>query len=267
MLRPDVNGHLKSVESIRRVGSPLATHELDLCLPGPIIRNSRLLRRLSASAVDEMLRLAVHRKYPANSVIIEQNTPADRFCLLVKGAARHFFITPDGKKAYLLWLMPGDAFGAASLLAEQSDFLVSTETSSESHVLTWLRPTIRALASRYPQLLDNGLSIACDYLVWYLATHLSLISDTGSRRLAHVLVSLARGIGRKVPNGISLEVTNEQLASTANLTHFTVSRLLSHWQRTGALSKARGRVLLRDPELLFRASGASPIFSTRQSAL
>jgi len=225
--------------------------------PNSLVHNSRLLRRLSPTALEEVFRAAVQRSYPANVVIVEQNTRADRLFLLVKGCARYFFLTPDGKKAYLLWLTPGDAFGAASLLAEQSEFLVSTETSADSQVLMWQRPTIRDLATRYPTLLENGLSIASDYLVWYLATHLSLISDTARGRLAHVLLSLARGIGRKHPKGISLEVTNEQLANTAHLTHFTVSRLLSKWQRNGALSKGRGRIILCHPELLFKYSSSS----------
>ena len=225
--------------------------------PNALVRNSRLLRRLSPTALEEVFRAAAQRSYPSNVVIIEQNTRADRLFLLVKGCARYFFLTPDGKKAYLLWLTPGDAFGAASLLAEQSEFLVSTETSADSQVLMWQRPAIRDLASRYPTLLENGLAIASDYLVWYLATHLSLISDTAPERLAHVLLSLARGIGRKHPKGISLEVTNEQLANTAHLTHFTVSRLLSKWQRNGALSKGRGRIILCHPELLFKYSNSS----------
>jgi len=43
------------------------------------------------------------------------------------------------------------------------------------------------------------------------------------------LSSLASGIGRKCPDGIDLEITNEQLANTANITLFTTSRLMSEW--------------------------------------
>jgi CRP-like cAMP-binding protein len=43
---------------------------------------------------------------------------------------------------------------------------------------------------------------------------------------------------------------NEDLASGANVTLFTVSRILSKWQREGILHKRRGKVILRQPELL-----------------
>jgi CRP-like cAMP-binding protein len=151
----------------------------------------------------------------------------------------------------LLWLAPGDIFGGATLLPQPSCFLVGTELVKDSSVLLWRRNTIRTLAARYPKLLENGLAIATDYLTWYLASHLGLVFRTARQRLAHVLVSLASGIGRKCPDGIDLEITNEQLANTANITLFTTSRLMSEWQRRGALAKTRGRVLLRNPEQLF----------------
>jgi CRP-like cAMP-binding protein len=146
--------------------------------------------------------------------------------------------------------MPGDVFGGASLLTEPADFIVNTEATMECVVLVWQRDVIRTIAANYPRILENSLSIACDYLVWYLATHLSLICHTARERLAHVLVSLAHGIGRRTPSGIILEITNEQLANTANITPFTVSRLLSEWQRVGLISKDRGKLLLYHPEQL-----------------
>lgn len=249
--RTDPYGNSKAGASFRRHPPFTAQRDSDPLQTDPTVRNCRFLQNLSGLELDEVVQSAAYRRYPANTLIAEQNSVADRLFLLVKGSARYFFLTPDGRKAYLLWLTPGDAFGTASLLAEPADFLVSTEIISESWVLTWPRPMIRALAVRYPRLVENGLSIACDYLVWYLATHLSLICDSGRQRLAHVLLSLARGIGRKRTNGISLDVTNEQLANTAHLTHFTVSRLLNEWQRKGVLSKSRGTILLSHPEQLF----------------
>jgi CRP-like cAMP-binding protein len=93
--------------------------------------------------------------------------------------------------------------------------------------------------------MDNALSIAADYIEWDLDLHISLNRSSARERLAAVLVYLARGIGQKMPGGLEVEVTNEDLAAAAGLTLFTVSRLLSEWQRSGAIVKSRGRVLLR----------------------
>jgi len=84
----------------------------------------------------------------------------------------------------------------------------------------------------------------------YRALHLSLVCHSARQRLATVLVNLATGIGQRVPEGVQLDVNNEELANEANVTHFTASRLMSEWQRNGMLIKRRGKVLLPAPELL-----------------
>jgi CRP-like cAMP-binding protein len=40
--------------------------------------------------------------------------------LLFKGRARHFYLTPEGKKIVLFWLAPGQIFGAAAVLPADS---------------------------------------------------------------------------------------------------------------------------------------------------
>ena len=223
----------------------------------PVLRNTPFLRGLSSFDKNVVLRPARSHRYSINSVVAEQGTIADKLFLLLKGSARYFFITPEGRKVNLFWLVPGDIFGSACLLCSPHRLIVSTEITKDSHVLVWRRDTIRILATQYPQLLENGLSIARDYLVWYLATHLSLVCHSARERLANVLVSLSRGIGHKCANGIRLEITNEQLANTANLTPFTVSRLISKWQRNGSLLKSRGQIVLCHPEHLFHDPAAN----------
>jgi len=210
----------------------------------------RLLEGLSESAQNTILAAASYRRFSGHSVVASEGEPADHLFLVIKGSARYFVITPQGRKVYLLWLVPGEIFGGASLLAKPSDFLVSTEIVKNSSVCIWERKTIRSLATRYPRLVENGLAIATDYLTWYLASHLGLLCHSARERLSHVLVSLANGLGTKCPDGIQLDITNEQLANTANITLFTASRLLSEWQRRGAVAKSRGRVVLRRPERL-----------------
>ena len=56
------------------------------------------------------------RRFPARSLLYEQGWPANEVFLLTKGRARYFYITPDGRKVLLHWLVPGDVLGMASLL-------------------------------------------------------------------------------------------------------------------------------------------------------
>ena len=212
---------------------------------------SRFLEGLDRIELKIVMSAARQRKYLANSVISNQDHPADHFYLLTSGRGRYFHVTPDGRKTILLWLLPGDIFGAAALLARPSEYLVSTEVVKPSSILVWDRATIRELIARIPRLADNALLTTFDYLVAYRAIHISMTCRSAGERLAQVLASLATGIGRKVHGGIELDVRNEELANEANVTLFTVSRKLSEWQRRGILRKTRGKILLRSPERLF----------------
>lgn len=228
---------------------------------------SRLLEGLTNAETESILAAGVEQRVSANSVLVNQEHPADRLYLLMQGAARHFFITECGRKVLLIWLRPGDGFGGRALLGEPSSYLVSTETVKDSRVLVWPRNTFRALAAQYPRFWQNALSIASDYLAWFLAAHLALISQSARERLAHVVLSLAEGIGRQTSRGWELHITNEELANAANVTLFTASRVLSEWRRNGALMKSRGKIVLRSPQRLFLVPEIRPARSGTREEL
>jgi CRP/FNR family transcriptional regulator, nitrogen oxide reductase regulator len=194
---------------------------------------------------------ATERLFLANSVLTNQGHPAEHLFLLISGRARYFFMTEEGQKTLLLWLTQGEIVGGAAFLSRPSKYLLSAETVKDSAFLVWSRGTLRGLASRFPRLLENALLMASDYLAWYFADHVALSCHTARQRLAQVLIRLAEVIGQKVSGGVEFDATNEELASAANITPFTASRLISEWQMNRAVAKRRGKILLRSPERLF----------------
>jgi len=218
--------------------------------------SSPLLLGLFPRDIDSILAAATQRHFLANTVVSSQGDPATSLYLLTNGRARYFFVTPEGRRILLRWLVPGDVFGGMAILSRPAFYLVGTELLKDSHVFAWDRAVIRGLAAQHPKLMDNALSIAADYIQWDLDLHATLNGGSARQRLAAILLGLARDIGQKVPGGLEIEVTNEDLAAAASLTLFTVSRLLSAWQRKGAVVKTRGKVLLRFSE------GAAPPTST-----
>jgi CRP/FNR family transcriptional regulator, nitrogen oxide reductase regulator len=216
-----------------------------------IPRGAELLQGLEQQEIELILAAARLRRFRTSSVITHQKYPADRLYLLWKGRARYFVETPNGKKLIMMWITPGQIFGAAALALPPSTYLVSAEAVRNSSVLVWDGPIIRALAKRFPRLMVNAFHTTIGYLSWYVGTHAALASQSARERLAHVLLGYAPSIGQKVSGGIELDVTNEELAHAANITPYTTSRVISEWHRTGAVRKHRGRILLRSLEKLF----------------
>ncbi len=216
--------------------------------------NPRFLEGLAKPERESILAAATLQRFDANSVVTKQGQPADHLFLLTKGRARFFFITEEGQKLILFWLPPGEIFGGRTLLPVPSSYLACAEAVKESWALMWDRNTIRGLAARYSRLLDNALSIKSEYVAEQLESYLALTRHDARQRLVHVLTTIAPSIGRRVSDGIELDVTNVELANTANVTLFTASRLLSEWQRSGDVMKSRGKLLLRCPERLLKQS-------------
>ena len=187
-------------------------------------------------------------------MILNEEDPAERLFLLTSGHGRQFVITSEGRKILLHWLSAGQIFGGVALLSTPFQYLASTEVVSDSCALVWERQIIRELATKFPRLLENALSIAViENIAWSTAAHISLSSDDAHGRVGHLLLSLTSAIGEATDDGVEMRVLNEDLAEGANVTAFTVSRCLRDWERADILVKRRGKIVLRKPELLLAA--------------
>jgi CRP/FNR family transcriptional regulator, nitrogen oxide reductase regulator len=212
----------------------------------------RFLEGFAPCDLAAILGEATPQRFRARSVIAREGHRADKVFLMLDGLARTFTTTPKGEKIILLWVPAGDISGGRAFLSKPMDYLLSTETVTDSLALVWPRNAILLLAKRYPRLLENALLIASDYLAAYRDIHVAASRDSASQRVAQVLNKLAKRMEQRSSDGTILNVSNEELANEANVTIFTISRLLSKWQREGFLVKSRERIVIRSPEELIR---------------
>jgi CRP-like cAMP-binding protein len=210
----------------------------------------RFLEGLEPEELRAILAAATKRRFLANSVVTREDDPATHLYLMLDGSARYYTMSPQGEKVVVRWILPGDVVGGAAFLLKRVEYVLSAEAVKNTSALVWDRGTIRSFGAKYPRLVENGLMIAYDYLVLYKTMHVTASCQSAPQRLAQVLGSLAKGMGHKVDDGVELYVRNEELANEANMTIFTVSRLMGEWQRQGLLVKSRGKVVLRLPEKL-----------------
>jgi CRP/FNR family transcriptional regulator, nitrogen oxide reductase regulator len=200
--------------------------------------------------LSEILRAAKTRKMRARQIIMGEGTAPPRLFLLKSGRAKFYRVTPSGEEIVLTNLVPGDIFGLGNLLAPAMPCIGTAETTRDSELLVWEPSRIRSLAHKYPRLAQNALCIALRYLAAHFDRLLALVTGTAAERLARVVLHLGKESSAVVPTGAEIAVTNEELAAEANISTFTVSRLLSMWSRAGALKKSRGKIFVKSPEKL-----------------
>ena len=208
------------------------------------------LQGMASDDVANVLQAGTFRRFPARSIIANEGHRAEQMFLILQGRARAFTTTQRGEKVLLFRLPPGDPSGGRALLARPTEYLVSTEAVTDCSVLVWSRSSILFLTKQFPILLENALMIASEYFAILRNLLVAASHHTASERIAQVLESWSREVGRKGFEGTVVHISNEDLANEANVTIFTVSRTLNEWQRKGLVLKRRGQVVLRSPEKL-----------------
>lgn len=215
--------------------------------------SSTLFSGLAKNEINAIKEAAVRLSIEASRIIVRANETADRLFLIETGTVDYEVSTEDGREILLRRLGVGDVFGVASFLSKPIGYLGTAKAVQHITVLEWQARVIRQLAKTYPLLVENALRTALRYLALYAKRHIALVSNTSQERLAWALSSLGSRTGHPVPNGVEVDIKNEDLASLADVGLFTASRILQDWDRHKVVEKSRGKVIIRSPEKLLAA--------------
>jgi CRP-like cAMP-binding protein len=217
--------------------------------PAPV----QLFSSLQQSEINAIEAAAVRREFKPSQVIVRANEPGKKLYLIVTGCVDYHVTTETGLEILLRRLAAGDVFGVASFLSKPIGYLGTAKAVRHVDVLEWRDHVVRQLARTYPQLVENALRTALRYLALYAMRHIGLVSNTAQERLACALSGLGSRTGHAVGAGLEVDVKNEDLASLADVSFFTVSRVLKNWERNGIVEKHRAKIIIRSPEKLLAA--------------
>jgi CRP-like cAMP-binding protein len=214
--------------------------------------NVGLFTGLRQNEISAILAPATKRQCNASEVIVRANERANHLFIVRTGNIDYQVASSEGKD--ILWrLVPGDVFGVAAFLSDPVGYLGTAKSVFQSEVLVWKHQVVQGLSKAYPQLAENALRTALRYVALYAERHMRVVTATAHERLAIALTSLGSRAGHALPTGLEIDVKNEDLASLADLSFFTATRLLKTWERRGAVKKSRGKILIRCPEKLLAA--------------
>jgi CRP-like cAMP-binding protein len=211
---------------------------------------AEILTDIRGAQFSEIIGAAETIKMGSQQIILREGAAPTHMFLLRSGRAEFYRLSRAGDEVLLSLLVPGNAFGLGALLVPPARYIGTAKTTRDSELLVWKQARIRKLAQKYPRLAQNALGIVLRYLTTHFDRLFELVTSNAGERVAAALLHMAKETGRKTPTGFEIDASNEELAAQANVSPFTVSRHLSRWERTGALSKSRGKVFIRNPEIL-----------------
>jgi CRP-like cAMP-binding protein len=212
------------------------------------IKSFLLFTGLDDPQLEQVLHAGIQRNIHTETYLYMQGDEAQTFFLLVQGRVKLSQVTLEGHQVILRYAAPGESFGVVAALSG-TDYPVSAQTVEDSQVLSWDQTAMHRLMSQYPIIALNALRIMSERVREFQDRIRELSTERVERRIARALIRLARQTGRKVDEGvlIDLALTRQDLAEMTATTLYTVSRTLSQWESKGLIKSGREQVIIRFP--------------------
>lgn len=210
-----------------------------------IARRCALLRGLTPAEITQFLTLGREYAFAAGNYLFQQDDPADLLYILLGGIVRLSQLTPEGHQVIVHHVTPGEGIGIIVALSHMP-YPVSAEALEAARVLAWDAATTRQMMLHYPQLAINGMEMLARHFVQISDRYRELATERVERRIAHALLRLVRQVGRRVDEGvlIDLQLSRQDLAEMTGTTLYTTSRILSQWEREGLILARREQVVV-----------------------
>ncbi|MDQ0333480.1 CRP-like cAMP-binding protein [Mesorhizobium sp. YL-MeA3-2017] len=195
-----------------------------------------LFRGLSAAALDEVLAKTRCRLLGRDCRVFNQGDGRIRAHALLEGSVRISQSGSDGGQIVVRFIAAGEMFGTMALFTDRR-YPADAETLTEVVEVSWSEPDLLKVMTRYPQIAINALKIVgrriqeAQYRVRELST------QPVDRRVAHTLLRLAKQAGRRAQDGVTIPfpLRRKDIADICGTTLYSVSRVLTAWERQGFL--------------------------------
>lgn len=218
-----------------------------------------LFHGLGEKDIQAIIQAGYRIKVPEGSYLFYQDDPAEYLFVLVSGRVKLGQITPDGQQIILNMIGTWEMFGLVAF-TEGGTYPVSAQAMVDCEVIRWSHKTLQDLSQGTPALALNAMQVMAKRVHDFQDQIRELSTERVERRLARVLLRLVGQVGKKSDEGvlIDLPLTRQDLAEMSGTTLFTVSRILSQWDREGLVQIGRERVVIRFPHGLVRIAEDVP---------
>lgn len=214
-------------------------------LVAPLLRRVGLFADLDAEELAAVARTVRRRHSPKGAMILAQDEPGSVGFLIVEGTVDVLLESEDGRQFIIAQLGPGDHFGEMALFDAEprSATVVATQ---DTDLLVMRRDEFLAELLRHPRIMLRMLVTLSRRLRAADAQVASLVFGDTAARLARLLLAHAR----TGPQGLSVEVAQDDLAAMVGATRQTVGRIFGVWRRQGYIATGRRRTIVLNPPAL-----------------
>jgi CRP/FNR family transcriptional regulator, nitrogen oxide reductase regulator len=238
-IRPDSGSNLPVSRTTVRVG-PFAT-------PRAVPQNTwatrsqhfALFTDISAQDRTVIVSAARERMFSRGQIIHIEGDDMRQVVLLTSGYAKMVQCGQNGSAVILRLCGPGELVGTLGVTM-QARYRSTPQAIASSTALVWERDVFESLSKRFPSLRLNVAYILYKQLEDMEDRFREISTERVAPRLGRQIFRLVEQVG--IPSNsssVEINLTREELAQLIGTSLFTVSRLLSEWDRKGIVTTRR----------------------------
>lgn len=233
-------------------------YNVDMVTPNAVPQSHReyllqadLFKSLAPPAITAVVQAAHRRSVQQDAFLFHQGDPAGALYVLIQGRVRVLQVTPEGQQVIVRIISPGEMCGGIAALGD-AVYPASAQALEASVALAWDGDSMARLMEEHPRIALNALRLLAGRYQEMQDRYRELATERVERRVARALLRLLRQTGRRVEEGVLIDfpLSREDLAELTGTTLYTVSRILSAWEKQGLVETGRQRILIRTPHQL-----------------
>ena len=248
-------GHLARVDTPLRFleNTPSSFRNRAMTQDRSPLQGWTLFLGISPQDRQEIVRAARNCEFRRGRTIHVEGDPVRQVVLLRSGSAKLVQIGQNGTEVILRLCGPGELVGTLGL-ASQGLHCATAEVLRPCEALVWEMRGFDLLLQRFQQLRLNTALILVKELKDMDDRFREISTECAASRLSHQITRLIDQVGHRENGAVQIDISRAELAQLIGTTMYTVSRILSEWDRKGIVRAGRETVSVQNPNELERLS-------------
>ena len=223
------------------------------CEKFAFVQRLPLFSDISPTECSTILSTAREKRFSQRETIFFEGDPIQQVVMLLSGCVKITQLGFCGGEVILRLSGVGDIVGGVGRRGANYSHSSTAQTTQPSTALVWQSATFDKLLDRFPAFQRNKARALEERLEELEQRFREVSTETVGSRLSSELIRLSCRLGGASGKS-EIGVSRSELAQLTGTTLFSVSRLLTRWQRLGIISSRRQAVQVHDFAALARFS-------------
>lgn len=191
-----------------------------------------------------ILQNSVDRSIEEGGFFFFQGDTAEYLYILTSGQVKLMQSNSNGQQVNLRTIYPWQMFGALGVVRAEAAYPANAQALEDSSALAVGSQFLRSMLETRPYFSFGLMKLMTSYIQEMQARYRELATERVEQRVANALIRLAgqTGVRAEKEAVIVLSFSRQDVAEMTGTTLYTVSRLLSEWERQGIIKTGRGKI-------------------------